>query len=182
MTKNKQKDEEALAEFKAKDVRLKKHSLSKRRPAFTLIELMVVIAIIAIVSSIGVASFSKLTGDRLTTDARKIVNDLCWARQRAVAIHRQHRVTFNLTTESYQIFDDLNGDSVFDPATEEIKRQNLSVGVDLFSLVPPTTNLTFTFPQGSLLEAGPDWTITLNSQGKTREVRVFRNTGYVRIQ
>lgn len=153
---------------------------------FILIELIVVVAIIAVVSGVSLVSFSKLTGDRLTADARKIVNDLCWARQRAAAIHRQHRVTFNLTTESYQVFDDLNGDSVFDPAVEEIKRQNLNVGVDLFSIdpptVPPTTNLTFTFPQGSLLEAGTDWTITLNSQGKTRLVRIFRNTGYVRIQ
>lgn len=147
---------------------------------FTLIELIVVVAIIAVVSAVSVTSFSTLTGDRLEADARKMVNDLCWIRQRAVATHRRHRVIFDLANERYRLFEDQDGDFLFADPAEEIKRQNLGVGINLAA--PTPAQLTFSFPQGTLLEAGPDWTITLNSQGRTRQARVFRNTGYVKIE
>lgn len=150
---------------------------ASRAKGFTLIELIAVIAIVAMVSGLSLASFSTLSGDRLTADARKIVSDLCWARQLAAAKHRNHIVVFDTAAENYTIFDDLNQDTI-PQATEEIKEQILTAGIDLVSVTPLPTQITFSFPSGTTQTK----TITLNSQGKTRTIITFANTGYVRIQ
>ena len=149
------------------------------RTGFTLIELMVVIAIIATLSALSMVSFSSLTGNRLTLDARAIAADLCWMRQMAVAKHRNQIVVFDTSSESYTLYDDLDTDSTPD-ANEEIKRRTLSVGIDVSSVIP-SLQFYFVFPQGNTSSAGTT-TITLNAQGKTRTVQVFNNTGYVRVQ
>ncbi|TAN62303.1 prepilin-type N-terminal cleavage/methylation domain-containing protein [bacterium] len=153
------------------------HHPVSRAKGFTLIELIAVIAIVAVVSGMSLASFSTLTGDRLTANARKIVSDLCWARQLAAAKHRNHIVVFDTAAESYVIYDDLDADASADPS-EEIKEQILTTGIDLVSVTPPTAQLTFGFPLGTTQTK----TITLSSQGKIRAVVTFANTGYVRIQ
>ncbi len=158
-----------------------------RARAYTLIELIAVIAIVAVMSALALASFSTLSGDRLNGDCRKIVNDLCWARQMAVAgkpyfssaARRQYIIVFNTTGETYDLFYDVNGDGLPDPATENIKTQILSSGVDLVSVAPGPAQITFYYPQATLTQTK---TITLSAQGKTRQVLVFGNTGYARIQ
>ena len=147
---------------------------------FTLIELIVVIAIIAIISGLGLTSFSTLSGDRLEGDARKIVNDLSWLRQMAAAGNqyipagsRQNYIAvFNTVNETYTVY---QGSTI---PSNLIKTQSLSPGVNLVSVLPLPAQVTFNFPQGT----AQDKTITLTSQGKTRTVSVFSNTGYVRIQ
>lgn len=147
---------------------------------FSLIELIVVIAIIAIISGLGLSSFSTLSGDKLEGDARKIVNNLSWLRQMAVAgtqyipagSRQNYIAAFDTVNETYTIYQgSINPNNL-------IKSQNLSPGVNLVSVLPLPAQLTFSFPQGT----AQDKTITLNSQGKTRTVSVFGNTGYVRIQ
>lgn len=153
------------------------HHPASRVKGFTLVELIAIIAIVAVVSGLSLASFSTLSGDRLTADARKIVNDLCWARQLASAKHRNHIVVFDTAAENYTIFDDLNQDTI-PQATEEIKEQILTTGIDLVSVTPLPAQITFSSPSGTTQTK----TITLNSQAKTRQVVTFANTGYVRIQ
>lgn len=154
--------------------------------SFSLIELIVVLAIIAVVSAMGVTSFSNLTGNRLTTDARKIVNDLGWARQLSVAGHQNYVntgrqnyiVDFDTINETYSVY----WASV--AAANLVKTQTLNTGVDLVSvtdflgipLVP--ARLTFSFPSGTTQNAY----INLSSQGKTKTISVFGNTGYVKVQ
>ena len=153
------------------------HHLSKK--AFSLIELIVVIAIIAVVSAAGFMSFSSLTGDRLTADARKIINDLCWIRQLAVAgsqyipmgSRQNYIVVFDTASESYTIYEGSVNPS------NQIKTQSLNPGVDLASISPLPAQITFSYPLGT----AETKTITLNSQGRTRQVITFANTGYVRI-
>lgn len=149
------------------------------RAGLSLIELIVVIAIIAIISGLGLASFSVLSGDRLEGDARKIVNDLSWLRQMAVAgsqyipagSRQNYIAAFDTVNETYAIYQ-----GSISPGNL-IKSQNLSPGVNLASALPPPAQLTFSFPQG----AAQNKTITLDSQGKTRTVSVFGNTGYLRM-
>lgn len=150
---------------------------ASRAKGFTLIELIAVIAIVAMVSGLSLASFSTLTGDRLTADTRKIVSDLCWVRQLAAAKHRNHIVVFDTAAESYVVYDDLDADASADP-NEEIKEQALTTGIDLVSVTPLPAQIAFSFPSGTTQTK----TITLNSQGKTRTIITFANTGYVKIQ
>jgi prepilin-type N-terminal cleavage/methylation domain-containing protein len=154
---------------------------------FSLSELIVVIAIVAVMSAVAMASFTALTGDRLVGDGRKIVNDLCWLRQMAVAgrqyltspVRRQYIAVFDTANNSYTLFYDLNNNGAADPATERIKTQGLSSGVDLVSVTPLPAQISFYYPQAAITQTK---TITLTSQGKTRQVRVFGNTGYIRMQ
>lgn len=149
---------------------------------FTLIELIVVIAIMTVIAGISLSSSSKLAGDRITGDARKLVSDLCWIRQMAasgkrycvnclpLAVRQNYIVTFDTVGESYRIYQgSINPNNL-------IKTQNLSPGVDLASV--SLGQLTFSFPQGTT----QDNTITLTSSGKTRQINVIGNTGYANIQ
>lgn len=148
--------------------------------AFSLIELLTVIAIIALTAGVGIVSFSSITAHRLATDARKIAADLCWGRQLAASGHQNfvntgrqnYIVSFDTSAESYALYYSSVG-----PANL-VKTQGLQPGVDLVS-VTPSAQITFSYPQG---RPAQDTTITLNSQGKTRQVVVFASTGYVRVQ
>ena len=160
------------------------------RKGFTLIELIVVIAIIAVMSAVSLASFSVLTGNRLNADARKIVSELCWVRQLAVAGHQNYVntgrgnyiVAFDDVNEAYTLYCDLNGNGVGD-ANEAVKTQNLSPDIDLAPLTDfmgaplLPAQITFRFPAGT----AQDCLVTLSSQGKTKQVSIFGNTGYVKI-
>jgi prepilin-type N-terminal cleavage/methylation domain-containing protein len=143
---------------------------------FTLIEFIVVIAIIAVLSAVGIVSFSSLTGDKLTSDARKLVNDLCWARQMAVARNQNYIIDFNTTSERYSIYN-----TSISPANQ-LKIQILSPGIDLVSVTPaaPVVFNTFSFPKPASIATNSN--ITLSAQGKTATVQVFNTTGYVKIQ
>lgn len=145
---------------------------SLRFSGITLIELITVIAIIASLATAGFISFTSSIGDRLDADARKLVSDLCWARQVAVSTHQNYIVDFDVVNERYTIY---RGSIA---VTNQIKTQNLVV--DLVSVAPVPAQITFSFPQGI---PAPQITkdITLSYQGRTKQVRVFGNTGYVRI-
>ena len=85
---------------------------------FTLTEMMIVIAVFAIVAAIAVPSFmSLLPGMRLNGAARQIMGDLMAARMDAVKQNNQMRVFFNSPgTNQYQILDDDDNDGILDDA------------------------------------------------------------------
>jgi len=146
-----------------------------KKQAFTLIELIVTVTIIAVITAAGIASFSTLVPRRLEAEARKIVSDLCWAREMAVARHQNYIVDFDTTNERYIIYrGSINPNN-------QVKYQNLEV--DLISVTdffgtPVSTQITFSFPRGT----AQDRLINLSYQGQSRAVIVFRETGYVRMQ
>jgi len=137
---------------------------------FTLIELMVTITIIAVITAAGIVSFSSLVPRRLEAEARKIVSDLCWARDLAVARHQNYVVDFDTTNERYIIYR-----GSINPVNE-VKRQNLEV--DLASVTPAPAQLQFNFPSGTTQSKQ----INLSYQGGTQGVIIFGETGYVKIQ
>ena len=70
---------------------------------FSLIELMIVIALISIVSAIAVPTWQKYTANtNLKTAAREVMADLSNAKQRAVEENLDvYRLTFNVAGNSY---------------------------------------------------------------------------------
>lgn len=74
------------------------------RRAFTLVELAVVIAILAILSAIAIPRFASASARRaLDASAQRIVADLRHARQHALATSAPVAVTFDADTDSYVV-------------------------------------------------------------------------------
>ena len=137
---------------------------------FTLIELVTAVVIIAIITAAGLVSFSSISSRRLEGAARKIVSDLSWARDEAVSRHKQCTVDFDTANNTYDVKE----------AGVLIEQQSLNV--DLASVTDfsgsSVSNITFNFPLGT----AQDRIINLSSGAKTRSVRVFGETGYVRME
>ena len=136
----------------------------------TFIELIVVVMIIGIVTAASLVSFAILTPKKLEADARRIVDDLCWAREMAVTKHANYIVDFDIINERYDIYEG----SI--TSNNLLKRQVLEV--DLVSITPVPARLTFAYPLGT----SQSKQINLNYQGKSRQVTVLEETGYVKMQ
>lgn len=77
-------------------------TLSQSRPGFSLLELLVVLAILSIVGSLAIAQLTPLLSQaRFNAGVRKIVSDLQLVRMRAVARNQRVRVTFRPDTQDY---------------------------------------------------------------------------------
>ncbi len=88
---------------------------------FTLIEIIVTMAIIGIVSAIAIPNFSKWKEKHeIDGQAQKVYFDLMLARTAAVKSNNDVRVTFNLVANTYTIHEDNDGDGTVD-ADERLK-------------------------------------------------------------
>ena len=145
-----------------------KQSREMRDSGFTLIEMMMVIAIIAIMSAVAIPAFmSMLPGMRLNGAARQVMTDLMAARMDAVKQNNRFRVFFNSPgTNQYQILDDDDNDGTADTG-EAITTKNIQ---DNYSDVTfsSTNNPIFT-PRGTATSLP---TITLQNPSGTKSVSV----------
>ncbi|RLI02082.1 hypothetical protein DRO38_04360 [Candidatus Bathyarchaeota archaeon] len=141
----------------------------------TVVEMVAVIFIIAIVSAVIIMSYGNITTRGVEADARKIVADLCWMRQLAVAKHSNYCIRFN--TNYYEIYSNSCG-----MPSNLLKRGNLSA--ILVSPSPPF-DLTFNSIYGtafSSVSVNGILSITLTRDNRTKVVQIFENTGYVKMQ
>lgn len=145
-----------------------------KRRAFTLVEMIIGIAIITILSGIILVSFSLTNRRRLEVEARNLLADLQWAREMSFTRHLNYTVTFNRTNDTYVIAD--SGGIQVRPLKE--------MAVDITS---SPDSLTFKFPSGSppvvvttVNAPSPD-IIRLELNGQIREIRVYEETGFLEL-
>ena len=139
-----------------------------------MVELVVVVAIIGVLTASVTVSFSGLGGTKLGADARKILTDISWARERAAATHTRQGFSFDTSNRTYSVYksptataSDFTGDNFLKMAWLEV------------SLSLAAANLWVYSPGGNI--SGPA-TITLDYGGRTRLIRIFPDTGYARIE
>lgn len=78
-------------------------SAERRRAAFTLIEMLAVVAILALVASFVAPNLEVVRARRLRNEALRLASQLEFARQRTVATGVPHRVLFDLENALYRI-------------------------------------------------------------------------------
>lgn len=132
---------------------------SKRERAFTLIELLIAIAIAAILLSAGVPSFSALIGDnRLAAQAADFQTSLAYARSEAirraqnVAVGASQPVAGNQFGGGWVTWVDANGNGSRD-AGELTLRSHADLGGSTFKSSGAQTAVAF-LPSGFLNAAG----------------------------
>jgi len=143
-----------------------RHAKKKSLTGFTLMEIIVVVAIISILTGYTAISFSLISPRKIEAETRKLVSDLCWVRDMAVARHQDFRIDFDRVNRAYNISQDGN----------LISSKTLDVG--MIFIDPTPTNIYFYSPKGTTESKQ----ITLSYGGKSRQITVFSETGYIKWQ
>ncbi|MBC8282855.1 MAG: GspH/FimT family pseudopilin [Nitrospinae bacterium] len=100
-------------------------SFSEFQEGFTLIEMVVTMAIMGIVAAIAIPNFSKWKEKHeINGQAQKVYFDLMLARTTAIKSNNNVRVAFDTTAHTYQIHEDSNDDGNLD-AGENVKNATL---------------------------------------------------------
>jgi type II secretion system protein H len=141
-----------------------------QKSGFTLMELMIVIAIIAIFTSIAIPNFlSWLPEKRLADGAQDILMGLQKSRSRAIMTNRD--VIFNFDADSFAAFVDEDDNGGQDAGEQVIVNRDLPPAVDITtSLLGDVTTITFDN------RGIPDTSgrlILQNNNGTTQDVRLY---------
>jgi prepilin-type N-terminal cleavage/methylation domain-containing protein len=76
---------------------------ARKAGGFTLPEMIVVVAITAIMAATAAPSLLNLGSTRCAAAARQLVRDLTFARQRSIATGTRHWVVFNTSTQTWSV-------------------------------------------------------------------------------
>lgn len=145
-----------------------------KRDAITLMELLIVIAISAVIYATVLIGISSIDKKRLEVAVRNIVSDLILARQLAASQHNNYIIVFDTAGEKYTVY---RGSVVSTNKTQE-----KTLDVDLVSVTDwggtPQTNLQFDSHTGLT----DNRLINVTFSGKSKLINVTALTGYVKMQ
>lgn len=79
----------------------KHRDAGRRRPAFTLVELIAVMVIVGVLAAVAVPAISTTPTMRARVACRELARDLAFARVRSITTGVAHWVTFNTTADMY---------------------------------------------------------------------------------
>ncbi|MBU2262082.1 MAG: GspH/FimT family pseudopilin [Proteobacteria bacterium] len=142
---------------------------------FTLLELMIVIAVMGIMTTIAIPSYQTFMAQRrLNGAARQVMSDLMAARMKAVSLNQKVKVSFG-SNHAYQIWNDADGNgTVADNEGDNIKKDIHPDYYDVTFNPIPGTNPVFQ-PRGTasnmtiiLANSTGTKTITISTAGRVK--------------
>jgi len=136
----------------------------------TLIELIVVLAIIGAFTGMTMLSFSLVDSRRIKSEMNSILADISWAREMALSKHENYTVSFNISTDTYTITDS-SGNQAKPP--RKLSFVDITTAPNTMTFSPP-------FGRISLSPSSSD-NIILALGSRTVNLEIFKNTGYVRL-
>ncbi|MCF7907601.1 MAG: prepilin-type N-terminal cleavage/methylation domain-containing protein [Candidatus Omnitrophica bacterium] len=172
------------------------HKMLKRTnflSGFSLVEIVVVVAIIALVSVTVGVSLSTLAPRELENEVQKLTGDLAWAKSMSISTHFHYKVDFDINSDNAITFADnvtyiiytIDPDDLTVPPVETVVKRRI-LSVDRITLIPglggPVTllNLSFMTPQGNLNTTISDpVTIQLQKGSAVANVTIRNLTGHI---
>lgn len=145
---------------------------------FSLIELMVVIVITGLLFLSVPALRKHSANSSLIQASENLASTLRLARQRAVAAGINAVVVFDVTTNSYYIFDDVDGDRNLGTNERQTAFTKLPSGVSFADVNFSQNKVSFN-PRGSADQTGD--VILINRNGIARQILLNAPTGLVYI-
>jgi uncharacterized protein (TIGR02596 family) len=155
--------------FHAKVVRAFRGVAAQQRPAFTLIEMLLVVAVIGILVGLATPTlFRTLQGNRLTTAGERLLNQIALVQQMAATLNRPMEIRFyqyekeselvgGLQFHAYQVFElpnastEIRAGSGGLPVTETPSSEVVDLGESI--VIASSSRLT-PFATGPLLDDG----------------------------
>lgn len=156
------------------------HSHPNIQTGFTLVELMIVVAIVAVLASVGgIALNSQMPKYRLRGDTKAIASSLMLARMKATSTGLQYRIEFNLdaSPQEYRL---QRGGSW----SNESYRKELSFGVSIKKIngnVGGLQRITFN-PNGSSASGTGNILVSLGSLSEGYQISLTPATGRIQNQ
>ena len=153
-----------------------------RRSAFTLIELLAVVAIFGLMAALIVPNMGLLQSRALRSEAEQIANLLELARQRTIVTGKPHRLSIDLEESAYR----LEWLAADEAANTQPGDSGAARGTSTLSLAPPRAEATFFRPVPGLygnrkwLEPGIYFARVETDQGEADEGETmieFENDG-----
>jgi len=173
-----------------KVLRQKKRDIVKN--GFTMIELFVVMAILAITALLAVPMISSATDVQVSSAAQMIAADLAYAKSLAINSQKNYTVSFDLQNDSYQILDSI-GNIIENPRKSgslfqiDLRSEHGVEKVDITAVdFDSQTAVTFDYlgspysgtTTASHLDAGQ---ISLNARNFNMDIEIAPVTGNITI-
>jgi len=148
----------------------------------TLVEMVVVVAIITIICALGVVSFSSVTSRRLQRDISLLRADLGWTREMAIAKNKNFCVLFP-DAHTYRIFEENCGTGNL---VKEVQLESSIVNPSpSFDVTFYTFDDTHPIPDGvihSESSVNGELVITLQQKSITGNLHIFEETGFIDVE
>ena len=167
------------------------------RRGFTLLEVAVVVAIIGIVVAFAGVSFTVLHTQRLESDALRMYSELVWARTEAINKNSDYSVSFDLSNESYSIYEGTPSGGTLKKSISLISDLLLveyaDDGGNMQDLSPSEVMFNAPFGKATRTDTGRssfnsnvmanDYVkITLTHEGESRKIFIYGETGFIDIE
>lgn len=169
----------------------------KSQNAFTIIESIMVIVIVGILVALAIPRFQSFYFIKLNGAVKKIVSDIRYVQQLAIARHENYKIVFNVSpADTYTVIRVADATIVQNPFSRQsinpwvdFKTDPQYNGIHISSTAFSSGTLRFDWqgtpqegPDGAVTDLAQERSVTFEYRGNIMQVYVTPNTGRLRVQ